>query len=125
MAAQLAAAGLNVQYEALRIGFTPEPKRRSYRPDFILPNGIVVETKGRFVTADRQKHRAIAQEHPDLDIRFVFSRSKTRLNRTSETTYGDWCERYGFLYADLVVPEEWMTEPKQQARIKALVRATL
>src|SRR5712664_2539764 len=79
-------------YEALRIPFTPPLKLRHYTPDFVLiNNGIIIETKGRFVTADRQKLLFIQAEHPDLDIRLIFSNSKSRISKQSKTTYGDWC----------------------------------
>jgi hypothetical protein len=59
---QIAAQGLEVSYEATRFAFTPPLKQRHYTPDFILPNGIVIETKGRFMTADRQKHKYVKAE---------------------------------------------------------------
>ena len=31
----------------------------TYTPDFVLPNGVIIETKGRFVAADRRKHLEI------------------------------------------------------------------
>jgi hypothetical protein len=58
-----------------------------YCPDFRLPNGIYIETKGRFETADRKKHLLIKEQHPELDIRFVFTRSKSTISKTSKTTY--------------------------------------
>ncbi len=122
--AQLASAGLRVRYEDTKVYFTPPIKQRSYTPDFVLPNGIVIETKGRFLTADRQKHKVILAEHPGLDIRFVFSRSKTRISKTSSTTYADWCQQYGFLYADSLVPAAWIVEPPSKARFAALERAS-
>ena len=45
---------------------------RTYTPDFVLHNGIIIETKGMFTAADRRKHLAIKKQHPALDIRFVF-----------------------------------------------------
>jgi hypothetical protein len=41
------------EYEKFRV---PWVVTHTYLPDFVLPNGIVVETKGRFVSADRRKH---------------------------------------------------------------------
>ena len=32
---------------------------RTYTPDFILPNGIIIETKGIFTVSDRRKHLCI------------------------------------------------------------------
>lgn len=124
IAAALAAAGVPVEYESTTVYYTPPTKQRRYTPDFILPNGIVIETKGRFVTADRQKHRVIQAAHPDLDIRFVFSNPKQRISKTSRTTYAAWCERYGFKYAKAEVPAEWINEPPSRERIAAIYRAS-
>ena len=71
---------------------------------------LVIETKGRFVTADRQKHLLVKEQHPDLDVRFVFQNSRARISKTSKTTYADWCNKHGFTFADKRVPEEWLLE---------------
>jgi hypothetical protein len=121
VAAQLAAAGIRVSYEPFKVAYTKPVKAHKYSPDFVLPNGIIVETKGRFVTADRQKHKLIKEQHPGLDIRFVFSRSATRLTKVSPTTYAAWSTQYGFKYADKLVPKVWINEvncPKRWAAIK-------
>jgi hypothetical protein len=121
---QLSGLGLPVLFEVTKVKYTPPLKQRSYTPDFILPNGIIIETKGRFITDDRQKHKAIKAEHPLLDVRFVFSRSKTKISKTSKTTYAAWCEKYGFQFADAYVPREWTLEPQNPDRIAALEAAT-
>jgi len=125
VAAQLAEAGVSAEYEKHKIMFVQPTKERSYTPDFILPNGIIVETKGRFVTADRQKHKWIKEQHPELEIRFVFSRSTSKLSKVSKTTYGDWCRYNGFVYHDLVIPMEWWIEPTQLSRQSAIKRAAI
>lgn len=84
---------------------------RKYTPDFVLPNGIIIETKGRFTAADRKKHLLIKEQHPEFDIRFVFSNSRTKLNKGAKSSYGEWCSKHGFLYADKVIPQEWLDEP--------------
>lgn len=109
-ARRLIAAGVPLRYEDERIRYLKPAKNATYTPDFILPNGIIVETKGRFLTADRQKHLLIKDQHPELDIRFVFSSSRTKISKTSKTTYAMWCESKGFLYADKFIPEEWYQE---------------
>ena len=121
---QLSGLGLPVLFEVTKVKYTPPLKQRSYTPDFILPNGIIIETKGRFITDDRQKHKAIKAEHPDLDVRFVFSRSKTKISKTSKTSYADWCDKYGFQYADGFIPREWTLEHPANYRIAALEAAT-
>ena len=113
VAKQIKAAGLKVVYEdkTHTIKFVQPEKNRSYLPDFVLPNGIIIETKGRFTTEDRQKHLWIKQQYGDkLDIRFVFSSSRQRLYKGAKTTYASWCEKNGFKYADKVIPEEWLNE---------------
>jgi hypothetical protein len=112
VAEQLVSLGIVPEYEdpSTVIRYTPPLKTRRYTPDFKLPNGILIETKGRFVTADRQKHLHIKAEHPDKDIRFVFSRSSARISKLSNTTYADWCRKHGFKFADRRIPEEWLNE---------------
>lgn len=110
IAEELAAKGVAFSFESLTIEYMKPARKSRYTPDFILPNGIIVETKGRFVTADRQKHLLIKEQHPELDIRFVFSNSRNRISKRSKTTYAMWCERHGFLYADGTIPPQWLKE---------------
>lgn len=112
LAVQLSQAGVEVAYESMTIPYEKPASKHKYTPDFPLPNGIIIESKGRFVTADRAKHLLIKKQHPDIDIRFVFSNSKSRISKTSKTTYAAWCEKYGFQYADKLIPEAWLQETK-------------
>ena len=48
--------GIDGEYEKHKISYTIPQSEHNYTPDFKLPNGIFIETKGRFVTADRSKH---------------------------------------------------------------------
>lgn len=124
VAAELKAAKVKADYEAVTIYYTVPERRARYTPDWVLPNGIVVETKGRFVTADRTKHRLIREQYPDLDIRFVFSNPNNRIGKKSPTTYALWCDRLGIPYAAKSIPDEWLREPKCPKRIKALKAVT-
>jgi hypothetical protein len=108
---QLKALSVPVKYEEFKIKYQVN-EVRTYTPDFELPNGIIIESKGRFVVADRKKHLLIKKQHPDLDIRFVFSNSRAKINKGSKTTYGMWCDKHGFLYADKLIPEEWIKWPQ-------------
>ena len=111
---QLKGLGVSFEYEVLKIEYEVHEKRK-YTTDFrILSNGIIVETKGRFLTADRKKHLLVKKQRPDLYIRFVFSNSSAKINKGSKTTYGDWCDKHGFKYADKLIPEDWLNEcPKE------------
>jgi len=110
VAEQLKQAGVEAAYEEVKIPYVTPATPHKYCPDFQLPNGIFIETKGKFDTADRKKHLLIKEQHPEIEIRFVFSRSKSTISKTSKTTYADWCLKNGFLYADKWVPEAWLTE---------------
>lgn len=99
--------GVDFDYETLKIKWVLH-KNKSYTPDFVLPNGVIIESKGRFVVDDRMKHLEIQKQHPDLDIRFVFSNSRSKIRKGSKTTYGDWCDKHGFIYSDKRIPDEWL-----------------
>lgn len=109
-------------YEKFTVKYTEPETRHRYTPDFILPNGIIVETKGRFQAKDRKKHKLVKAQHPDLDIRFVFSRSQQPINKQSHTTYAKWCKDHGFLYADRMIPMAWINEPKNGVSWAAIKR---
>lgn len=84
--------GVGYVYEKERV---PYHKLHHYTPDFFLANGVIVEYKGYFKSSDRSKHLLVKQEHPELDIRFVFERDLT-LSKKSSTRYSDWCKKHGF-----------------------------
>jgi len=118
IADSLTSLGIPFEYEKLVIGYTQPAKARKYTPDFVLlNNNIIIESKGRFITADRQKHLMIKEQLPDLDIRFVFSNSKAKLSKLSQTTYGMWCDKHGFLYADKEIPSTWLNEKTKGKKI--------
>ena len=108
---QLKRLKVPVKYEEMKIKYEVH-EVRTYTPDFELPNGIIIESKGRFTVADRKKHLLIKKQFPDLDIRFVFSNSRAKINKGSKTTYGMWCDKHGFTYADKLIPEEWIKWPQ-------------
>jgi len=100
---------VNYDYENIKIEWE-DLAYRTYTPDFVLYNGIIIETKGRFMAADRRKHIAIKKQHPKLDIRFVFTNSKAKLSKGAKSSYADWCIKHGFRYYDRIIPEEWLKE---------------
>ena len=61
---QLLELNVPVKYEQVKIEWE-DLMYRTYTPDFILPNGIIVESKGRFTADDRRKHLA---EHTRISI---------------------------------------------------------
>ena len=99
--------GFTVEYETISLKYKLEG---NYRPDFVLPNGIIVEAKGYFDGRAQAKMAAVKQANPGLDIRFVFMNSRNKVRRGSKMTYGDWCDKYGFPYADGIIPLKWFKE---------------
>ena len=114
VAKALTSAGVPFTYEEIKIKYIKPASEHQYTPDFVLDNGIIVETKGRFLIADRKKHILIKRQQPHLDIRFVFSNSSQKLNKGSRTTYAQWCEKYGFLYSDKEIPDSWIKERRKK-----------
>ena len=106
VAKELSESGIKYEYESMKIRYDVN-ETRTYTPDFILPNGIIVETKGRFVAADRKKHLLI-QKQFDYDIRFVFQNARAKLFKGAKSTYSQWCDKHGFLWAQGSIPEEWL-----------------
>lgn len=108
IAKQFESRELEAHYEEDVIEYQKKPSK--YHPDFKLPNGVYIESKGRFLPADRTKHLLIKKQHPDIEIRFVFTNPNARLSKTSKTTYAQWCDQKGFKWAAKRIPEEWFNE---------------
>jgi hypothetical protein len=108
---QLETEKFEYEYETLKLAYTIA---HTYTPDLVLENGMIVECKGLFTSEDRSKHLAVKKAHPHLDIRFVFSRSKSPLYKGSKSTYASWCEQKGFKYADKLIPQAWLDEVKRE-----------
>jgi hypothetical protein len=113
--------GIAKEAKRQRIKFEYEPKEskvqwiakpRIYTPDFVLANGIVVEAKGRLTVHDRSKHLQIKQQHPSLDIRFIFQYNNP-ITKGSKTRYTDWADKNGFPWAMSTIPKAWAREKKK------------
>ena len=66
-------------YEGMKITFELPTQQKIYTPDFPINNSFIVEAKGAFNSQDRKKHKLIKAQKPKLDIRFIFSNSKTKI----------------------------------------------
>ena len=108
---QLSSLKEQEHYEEYQINYTKPESKHIYTPDFVLPNGIIIEAKGLFERDDRQKHLFIKQQYPNLDIRFVFQNPKLKLYKGSKTTYADWADKNGFRFSSKMIPASWFNEP--------------
>lgn len=102
--------GISFRYEELFLPYVIPASNHKYTPDFVLKNGIIVETKGIFDSDDRKKHLLIREQYPELDIRFVFSSSRSKIYKGSKTSLAEWCENTGFKFADKLIPLTWLKE---------------
>lgn len=103
----LSSLGVKYEYESKKV---PYVLHCNYNPDFILTNGIHLETKGHLSPDDRRKMLAVKKQNPDLDIRFVFQAPYNKISKGSKTTYAKWAEKHGFPWAHYhAIPKEWLT----------------
>lgn len=114
VAGQLGLAGIDFEYEKLKVAFTIPGRTARYTPDFNCPSAIVIETKGYFrKAADRQRLVLIKEQHPDLDLRLLFQDARKPIYKGSPTTYAKWATDHGFVWADKgIVPAEWIKQMK-------------
>ena len=110
VADQLTEAKIDYQYEETVIDYIKPETNHTYTIDFTLPNGILVETKGRWVLEDRKKHLLIKQQHPELDIRIVFQNPNGKIRKGSKTTYANFCDKHGIVWAGKTIPTSWYNE---------------
>lgn len=110
IAKDLSSRSVSFEYETLKIKYKVPEREATYTPDFKLPNGIIVESKGIFDAEDRQKHILIKKQQPHLDIRFVFTRGNAPIYKGSPTTHGEWADKHGFKWAEKLIPYEWILE---------------
>ena len=112
--------GIEFEYESLKVSYMREA---TYTPDFILPNGIIVETKGLWTSEDRTKHLLIREQHPELDVRLCFQNASNKLRKGSKTTYAMWCEKKGIKYCDKTIPKTWLNTRKSTRVVHPVVVA--
>ena len=105
----LEASGAEYSYESMVIKYEIPSSVHKYVPDWVLANGIIVESKGFWDSRSRMKMAMVIEQHPELDIRLLFQRDNS-ISKTSKTKYSDWCSKRGIKFAvsaDGHNPEEW------------------
>lgn len=106
----LTSKGVGFSFETLKVSYVKPETKHIYTPDFILDNGIIIETKGRWLLDDRKKHILIRKQHPHLDIRILFQNANAKIRKGSKTSYADFCEKHGIPYAHREIPVAWLKE---------------
>lgn len=106
--------GVSYDFERFHINYVVPARDAKYTPDFLLSNGIIIETKGIWEVDDRKKHLLIREQYPLLDIRLVFSNSNSKIYKGSPTSYADFCKKHGIQFADKLIPREWLKEERKE-----------
>lgn len=110
MANSLMESGVDFTYEEDTLHYVVPAQTHTYRPDFKLPNGVFVETKGRWTAQDRKKMSLVIEQHPELNIHMLFALDN-KISPNSRTCYSDWCTKRGIVHAfGTEVPKEWLRE---------------
>lgn len=115
IAEQLIEQNIEPEYETYEVNYIIPETKHIYKPDFRLPNGILIESKGWFLSDDRKKHIFIKKQNPDLDIRFVFQSPNGKIYKGSKTTYAQWADKNGFKWAKSKIPQSWIDEKKSES----------
>lgn len=103
---------VNFGYEEEKIVYIVPETSHKYTPDFKIKKSgdriLYIETKGRWVTADRKKLKMVKEQHPELDIRILFQNAKNKISKKSKTTYGDYADKIGIPWAEKIIPDSWL-----------------
>ena len=107
---QFTDAGIEHKYESLTLPYTVPASKHTYTPDFPVGEHIIIETKGLFDLEDRKKMLLLKEQYPELDFRFVFQNANLKTDKRYKTTYADWCDKHGFLWAHKTIPKDWLID---------------
>ena len=111
-AAILEEAGIEQEYEVKKIKYIVPESNHTYLIDF-SPLNLNIEVKGLLRDYDeRHKYQLVKEQHPTLDLRFVFDSSSKKVPGT-KMTHADWADKMGFRYCDIRDKEtiiKWLQE---------------
>lgn len=90
-------------FESDTIPFIVPASEHTYTPDFRLTSRsgktIYIETKGVMTKADRDKHLFLREQHPELDIRIIFSNPHTWDRKAKTRSYAKWADELGIIWS--------------------------
>lgn len=109
---QLELEGLDIEpnYEGREFEYIVPESKHKYTPDFPVSPHIIIETKGRWVLEDRQKMLLLIKQYPDISFRMLFQKASQKIKKGSKTSYADWCDKHGIMWAEKTIPQEWLKD---------------
>lgn len=104
---------ISFEYEPIKIKYVQPAKNRTYTPDFKI-GPLFIEAKGRLTREDRNKLCWIRESNPDMRLVILLQDSTRPLYKGSPTSYGEWCTKQQFEWADFSdgIPKEWIKKEK-------------
>lgn len=101
------------EYEVTKIDYIIPESSHTYTVDWTVLNGKLIETKGYLSDhSERRKYVLLKEQHPDLDLRFVFD-NPNKLCGGTKMSHAKWAEKYGFQYCSIKDTEQikqWITK---------------
>jgi len=105
-------------YEITKVPYIIPESNHTYTVDWTLMNGLLLETKGYLSDhAERKKYILIKEQHPDIDLRFVFQDPNKKCGGM-QTTHAQWADKNNFKWCSIRDTEQikqWVTEDHGKA----------
>lgn len=106
-------------YEITKIPYIVPESNHKYVVDWTIHNGVLIETKGWLENlTERKKYQLIKEQHPDIDIRFVFANPQKACGGV-KMTHAEWAEKFGFKWCSINDKEQivsWIKERKRKQK---------
>lgn len=103
------------EYEKSKLKYSIPESQHTYIVDFTVGN-LLLEGKGRLEDyAERKKYELIKEQHPEIDLRFIFADPDKIVGGTKKTTHKDWATKVGFQWCsvkDKATIQSWIKEKK-------------
>ncbi len=99
-----------VPFERTGAVYLPYTLKATYTPDLVIgDHGLMyIEVKSYLDEDDRKKMEAVKESHPDLDIRFIFSKPDKLLPHRKKLTHAGWAEKHNFKWTTIDKIGEWL-----------------
>jgi hypothetical protein len=101
------------KYEVTKISYIIPESSHTYTVDWTIDKKLLIETKGYLSDySERRKYVLLKEQHPDLDLRFVFD-NPNKLCGGTKMTHAKWAEKYEFTYCSIKDTEtilKWVQE---------------
>ena len=93
--------GVQYEYEVTKIPYVIPESHHTYTVDWTTLNGKLLETKGYLSDhTERRKYVLLKEQHPELDLRFVFD-NPNKLCGGTKMSHAKWADKYGFAWCSI------------------------